>query len=143
MNAEDLILYKNNWIIIPDGILHPDASYILRLWNPRTHECLRLTQKDMGSHDIERIIPMDNGDILLLLDDGRLCRFEVDLVAWLKEDLQQHRVLLDDWQNEKRRGYENFPEDTNRFIRLRRSATADRMLITFEDNKTYDIMLKS
>ena len=142
INVEDLILYKNNWIVIPDSIFNRDASYILRLWNPRTHECLRLTQKDMGSHNIERIIPVESGDILLLLDDGRLCRLDVDLSAWLKEDLQQHKVPLDDWQNEKRRGYENFPEDTNRFVRLRRRSTSDRMLITFEDDKTYDILLK-
>lgn len=142
INVEDLILYRNTWIIIPDSIFNRDASYILRLWNPRTHECLRLTQKDMGSHNIERIIPVENGDILLLLDDGRICRLDVDLSAWLKEDLQQHKVLLDDWQNEKRRGYENFPEDTNRFVRLRRRSTSDRMLITFEDDKTYDILLK-
>ena len=142
INADDLILYKNKWIVIPDGIFNRDASYILRLWDPRTHECLRLTQKDMGCHNIQRIIPADNGDIYILLDDGRLCRLDVDLSDWLKKDLQQHKVLLDDWQKEKRRGYENFPEDTNRFVRLRRQPKSDRMLITFEDDKTYDILLK-
>ena len=142
INASDLILYKNKWIIIPDSIFNRDASYILRLWNPVTQECLRLTQGDMGSHDITRIIPTEDGDILILLDDGRLCRFNDDLAQWLKKDIQLHNVPLDDWQNEIRRGYENFPEDTDRFVRLRRRSASDRMLITFEDGKTYDILLK-
>ena len=142
IDADELILYKKAWIIIPDSIFNRDASYILRLWNPMTHECYRLTQKDMGSHDITRIIPTENGDILILLDDGRLCRFDVDLAVWLKKDMQLHHVLLDPWQNEVRRGYENFPEDTDRFVRLRRRDTSDRMLITFENGKTYDILLK-
>jgi adenylate kinase family enzyme len=142
INADELILYKNTWIIIPDSIFNRDAAYILRLWNPRTQECLRLTQRDMGSHNIERIIPTENGDILILLDDGRLCRFDVDLVDWLKQDLLQHKVVLDDWQNEVKRGYDNFPDDADRFVRLRRRSASDRMLITFEDGKTYDILLK-
>ena len=142
IQAENLILYKNAWIIITDSIFNRETSYILRLWNPVTHECLRLTQNDMGSHDITRVIPTDNGDILILLDDGRLCRFDIDLVVWLKKDMLQHNVVLDRWQNEVRRGYENFPEKTDRFARIRRRHTSDRMLITFEDGKTYDILLK-
>ena len=142
INARDLILYKKTWIIIPDSIFNRDAAYIIRLWNPHTQECLRLTQRDMGAHNIERIIPVGNGDVLILLDDGRLCRFNVDLVAWLRQDLLQHKVTIDDWQNEVRRGYDNFPEDTDRFVRLRRRNSTDRMLITFEDGKIYDILLK-
>ena len=142
INGDDLILYKNSWIIIPDSIFNRDASYILRFWNPRTQECLRLTQRDMGSHNIERIIPTDNGDILILLDDGRLCRFDVDLVDWLKKDLLQNKVMLDNWQVVVKRAFENFPDDTDRFYRLRRRDASDRMLITFEDVKTYDILLK-
>ena len=142
INGDDLILYKNSWIIIPDSIFNRDASYILRFWNPRTQECLRLTQRDMGSHNIERIIPTDNGDILILLDDGRLCRFDVDLVDWLKKDLLQNKVMLDNWQVVVKRAFENFPDDTDRFYRLRRRDASDRMLITFEDGKTYDILLK-
>ena len=144
INSDDLILYKNSWIIIPDSIFNRDASYILRLWNPRTQECLRLTQRDMGSHNIERIIPAPNGDILILLDDGRLCRFNVDLVAWLKKDLLQNKVMLDDWQSVVKRAFENFPDDDgrNRFYRLRRRDASDRLLLTFQDGKTYDILLK-
>ena len=142
INADDLILYKSSWIIIPDSIFNRDAAYIIRLWNPRTQECLRLTQRDMGSHNIERIIPTGDGDVLILLDDGRLCKFNVDLVSWLQQDMLQHKVVLDDWQNEVRRGYDNFPEASNRFSRLVPRRASDRMLITFEDGKTYDILLK-
>lgn len=142
INSEDLILYKDKWIIIPDSIFNRDASYILRLWNPETHECFRLTQKDMGCHNINQIILTESNDILILLDDGRLCRFDIDLSNWLKKDMQLHSVLLDNWQNEVRRSYENFPEETDKFVRLRRREASDRMLITFEDGRTYDILLK-
>ena len=142
IDADELILYRYEWIIIPDSIFNRDASYILRFWNPATHECLRLTQNDMGCHEISQIIPTKDGDILILLDDGRLCRFDMNLVSWLKKDLQQHRVVLDEWQEEARRGYENFPEANTPFTRLRRREASDRILITFEDGKTYDILLK-
>ena len=141
IDKDDLVLYRNQWIIIPDSIFSRDASYILRLWNPFTGECLRLTKNDMGCHDIDQIIPTGNGDILMLLDDGRLCHFDVDLVTWLKSDLLQHGVKLDAWQPEINRGYENFPDTANvRFRRLRRDI-ADRLLVTFADGKTLDIQL--
>lgn len=143
VEPEDLILYKNTWIIITDSLFNRDAAYILRLWNPKTHECFRLTQRDMGCHDVERILPTEDGDILFLLDDGRLCRLKVDLVSWLKEDMLQHKVVLDDWKNEVNRKFEDFPKPVTPFSRLRRrQTTQDRMLITFEDGKTYDILLK-
>ena len=96
----------------------------------------------MGCHNINQIILTENNDILILLDDGRLCRFDIDLSNWLKKDMQLHSVLLDNWQNEVRRSYENFPEETDKFVRLRRREASDRMLITFEDGRTYDILLK-
>ena len=142
IDREDLILYKDQWIIIPDSIFNRDASYILRLWNPFTGECLRLTKNDMGCHDIEKIIPTGNGDILILLDDGRLCHFDEDLVSWLKRDILMHGVTLDAWQGEISRGYENFPSnDRYRSLRYNRREISDRLLITFEDGKTLDIQL--
>ena len=140
IDRDDLVLYKNQWIIIPDSIFSRDASYVLRLWNPFTSECLRVTKNDMGCHDIEQIIPTANGDILILLDDGRLCHFDEDLVTWLKSDLLQHSVTLDDWQEEIKRDFENFPDSNYRFRRLRRDIS-DRILVTFADGKTLDIQL--
>lgn len=140
IDRDDLVLYKNQWIIIPDSIFSRDASYVLRLWNPFTSECLRVTKNDMGCHDIEQIIPTADGDILILLDDGRLCHFDEDLVTWLKSDLLQHSVTLDDWQEEIKRDFENFPDTNYRFRRLRRDIS-DRILVTFADGKTLDIQL--
>jgi hypothetical protein len=141
--VSDLVVYKNNWIVLPyNNHSRTGTSYILRLWNPRTNECLRLTSQDLGYHDIVKIFPAPNNDILILLDDGRLCHLDVDLVSWLKQDLQTHEVTLEPWQDEVRRSYENFPELSDRYQRLRQKEADDRMLITFSDGKTYDIMIR-
>lgn len=141
--VSDMVTYKNTWIVLPYNHQSCCAtSYLLRLWNPRTNECLRLTSQDTANHEIEDVFSTPNGDILLLLDDGRLCHLDVDLVSWLKEDMHTHDVPLDPWQDEVRRSYENFPELGERYRRLRWCDVDDRMLITFEDGKKYDVMIR-
>ena len=142
LNNDDITVYKNTWLILHESRHYRRPSYLLRLWNPRTNECLRLTEKDMGNNDINSIIPMSNGDVLFLLEDGRLCHPDVDLVAWLKQDMQQHQITLENWQDEKRRAFENFPDITSRYSRFRENDATDRMLVTFRDDSTYDIWIK-
>ncbi len=138
-------VYKNTWLVLRQFTC--DSSYILRFWNPRTNECLRLTQKDIGYHDIESIIPTPNGELLFLMDDGCLCHPDVDLIAWLRQNELQHKITLNDWQDEIRRSYENFPDHHGRALRLRRYQVhhldaTDHMLITFKDGMTYEIIIK-
>ena len=137
-DVRNMIVYKNKWIVLFSSRIRRSSSYAFRLWNPRTNECLRVINKDLGDNynEISDIISTPNGDIMVLLTDGRLCHLDVDLVAWLKEDMQIHDVPLSPWQEEVRRAYENFPA-------LQGLAKADdRMLITFEDGKTYDVMIR-
>ena len=140
-----LHVYKNTWLVLQE--FGRDSSYILRFWNPRTHECFRLTRQDIGNHDIESIIPTPNGELLFLLDGGCLCHPDVDLIAWFRQDELHHRINLQEWQDELRRSYENFPDMDDRSLRRRRvpfyeGKDTDHMLITFNDGMTYEIRIK-
>ena len=139
----NLMVYKNTWFVLPyNKGSRSGTSYLLRLWNPRTNECLRLTSQNMGEHEIDNIYQIPNGDIIFLLDDGRLCHMDVDLISWLRKDIQMHNVMLESWQDECRRSYENFPVLSERRQHLRPEDADDRMLITFEDGKIYDVMIR-
>lgn len=80
---------------------------------------------------------MPNGEILILTCDGCLCHPEVDLVSWLRQDLPKNQIILDDWQEEKRRSYEGFPNGSSCGM-----DETNRMLITFTDDTTYEVWIK-
>ncbi|MBR4986362.1 MAG: hypothetical protein IKY83_11565 [Proteobacteria bacterium] len=136
IDASYLTVYRHTWIVIWPDIwqYHNNHGYAIMFWNPKTNELLYMSKRDIGRIDIDHILSIDHGDLLLILKDGRICRFEGDIISWLRSEKRE--IRLSPWQNEIRRDYDGF-RDTP--LRYRHAEIDDRMNITFENGQTLDI----
>ena len=142
IDASRLFVYRHTWIVVWPRLFRnaQDQSYAFYLWNPKTNEKLYMMNKDLGYMQVEQLISLDNGDLLIMLEDGRICRFDTDIVAWLKS-IGLHDAPVTPWQNEVRRDFDGFPieEPASYIPRTRYISPDDRMRITFENGRTLDI----
>jgi len=142
---DSIKLYKRTWVMIPEAF--SDSSYALRFWNPITNQCLRLKQKLLGSYNICQYIKTPNSDDwLFLMNDGRICRFDVDLIDYLNQQ-RGSEIKIEGWCEETKRSFDGFPLDRDRpgalLLRRRRLAEADdRMKIMFSNMVELDIAIK-
>ncbi len=156
IGKNDIFLYKNKWLVIPDkSISASSSSYVVRFWDPMTNSCYRIMDITLGGHVIKQYIPI-NDDMLFFLDDGRLIVYEPfvdengenvpDLVAWLaREARNDMSQTLDAWSSEVKREYDCLDDEQEpRFSRFRmmknvqdqykvRFANGLSVVITIED----------
>ncbi len=93
--GDTLKVYQRDWVVIEGNGMR--GSYVLRFWNLCTNQCLKLQKRHLGRNELVAVFPLGQNDLVLLLEDGRLCH-PADLVKFLKTPSEGGNEVWE-WKN--------------------------------------------